>query len=51
MNNLRRVIKNVVKIDLIGSVVLSILILGYIGSTNLQRDQVPSEPGISTTQQ
>jgi hypothetical protein len=51
MNNFQRVIKSVVKIELIGSVVLSILILGYIGLTNLQRDQVPSEPGISTTQQ
>jgi hypothetical protein len=51
MNKLQRVVKGVFTIDIIGSIAFLILILGYIGLTNLQRNQIPSDPGISTTTQ
>jgi hypothetical protein len=51
MNQYLRVIKGIFTIDIIGSVVLLIVMIGYVGLTNLQRDRVPSDPGVSTTTQ
>ncbi len=51
MNQFLHVLKGVARIDIIGSVVLLVLMMGYIGLTNLQRDRVPSDPGVPTTTQ
>ncbi len=51
MNQFLHVIKGVARVDIIGSVVLLILMIGYAGLTNLQRDRVPSNSGVSTTTQ
>jgi hypothetical protein len=51
MNQFLHVLKGVARIDIIGSVVLLILMMGYVGLTNLQRDRVPSSSGVPTTTQ